>query len=159
MLRPPCLQEIQDLTRGGVFMALAAITVSAFAAPSLERWLPERPRQVLGAAFFMHGRKGAAIRWGFELGTGLATYIVTPGMYGLLALAFLQREVMMSLTIGFAYGITRGATIAWFALRRTKMESADPGCPVPKGRFKRTLRVPMAVATLAGLVAIIPLRP
>ncbi len=54
--------------------------------------------------------------FGLQIGTGLATYIMTTAVYGLIVLAALTGEPVAALGIGLAFGTTRG--LAVFASRR-----------------------------------------
>jgi hypothetical protein len=64
-----------------------------------ERWLDEYRGWVYGLAF------------GVQIGTGLATYIMTAAVYLIVVLAGLTGEPLIALALGVLFGLTRGLTI------------------------------------------------
>ncbi|HUO48694.1 MAG TPA: hypothetical protein VMU09_07670 [Acidimicrobiales bacterium] len=65
-----------------------------------ERWLDEFRPWVYGAGF------------GWQLGTGLATYITTGGVYLLIVLGALGADPLTALELGVLFGMARGLAIA-----------------------------------------------
>jgi hypothetical protein len=64
-----------------------------------ERWLDQFRPWVYGAGF------------GWQIGTGLATYIMTAGVYLLIALAALTGRPWLGLVCGLLFGVTRGLSV------------------------------------------------
>jgi MFS family permease len=113
-----------------------------------ERWLDEFRPWVYGAGF------------GWQLGTGLATYITTGGVYLLIALGASTGRPLLALALGAAFGMARGLAIlagrrisdpdAMRALHR-RLASLEPA--------SRRLVVATALACAACLsVLVVPMR-
>jgi hypothetical protein len=64
-----------------------------------ERWLDQYRAWVYGMGF------------GFQIGTGLATYIMTSALYLLVALAVLSQSITAALTLGATFGLVRGLAV------------------------------------------------
>jgi hypothetical protein len=64
-----------------------------------ERWLDQFRPWVYGAGF------------GWQIGTGLATYIMTAGVYLLVALAALTGKPWLGLLCGIVFGVIRGLSV------------------------------------------------
>src|SRR5580692_7025472 len=64
-----------------------------------ERWLDQFRPWVYGAGF------------GWQIGAGLATYIMTAGVYLLIALAALTGKPWLGLVCGLLFGVTRGLSV------------------------------------------------
>jgi hypothetical protein len=64
-----------------------------------ERWLDQFRPWVYGGGF------------GWQIGTGLATYIMTAGVYLLMALAALTGKPWLGLVCGLVFGVTRGLSV------------------------------------------------
>jgi hypothetical protein len=139
-----------DELRIAAVLGVGALAGVAVVWPPARRWLPERACQVPSA--LMHFPPGrAAFRWGLDLGTGVSTFVVTPGMYALLAVAVGQARPMAVVGLCALYGACRGAAIAWFALvlaRRRETTERSPGVGL-----ERSLRMPLAIAILVAAVA------
>jgi hypothetical protein len=90
-----------------------------------------------------------------KLGTGVSTFIVTPGLYALLGVAAGQQEALAAGVLCAAYGMARGATIAGFALTEGHRDAkAASGIQKDIGALERALRAPLVMAiVLAGLAA------
>jgi hypothetical protein len=101
----------------------------------------------------MRSKYGAALEWGFILGFGLRTYLVTPGAYAMLAAIATQPYPVAALLLGMWYGVARGMTIAVFALKAAP--SARSGIRCGEG-LERWMRVPIAVALAAIVVMLLP---
>jgi hypothetical protein len=101
----------------------------------------------------------AAFRWGFRLGLGFCTYLVTPAFYALLAVALGQMHPAGSWLLCMVYGAARGIVIAWSAVTKARIEARGDPLPTPKGRLKRALRVPLLVMTVLGVTLVAVGRP
>jgi MFS family permease len=64
-----------------------------------ERWLDQFRAWVYGVGF------------GFQIGMGLATYIMTAALYLLVVLAALSQSVVIALTLGAVFGFVRGLAV------------------------------------------------
>ena len=64
-----------------------------------ERWLDHYRPWVYGAGF------------GFQIGCGLATYVVTAGVYLVVALGALGARTLVALSLGLAFGLLRGLAV------------------------------------------------
>jgi hypothetical protein len=64
-----------------------------------ERWLDRFRPWVYGAGF------------GWQIGTGLATYIITAGLYLMIVLAVLTGEPWFGLVVGVLFGLVRGLSV------------------------------------------------
>jgi hypothetical protein len=116
-------------------------------------WLPERSCQVSNA-LMRERRERAALRWGFELGTGVHTLVVTPAMYALLAIAAAQPRPLVVAAVCVLYGASRGATIAGFALVYAWRHGRERG--VPGLGLERAMRVPVVIALVFAGVLTLP---
>lgn len=136
----------------GLSAALVIVTASAALVatfrPTFRRWLPERRCQVKPRVFKESSRAVAALRWGFTLGTGVSTYVVTPAFFALVALIAASSPTH-ALFLGFLYGATRGAVIAMAA---GVVATRRDGSLVGQGLLRAT-RVPITALTLVAAVA------
>jgi hypothetical protein len=89
--------------------------------------------------------------WGWQLGTGVATYSVTPALYALIAVSLVLPSGIATTAVGGLYGLLRGSVILWFALREARL--GHP--PSRLGAIKRSMKLPVAAAVLLGCLAII----
>ena len=64
-----------------------------------ERWLDQFRGWVYGIGF------------GFQIGMGLATYIMTAALYLLIVVGSLSQSVVVALTLGAAFGLVRGLAV------------------------------------------------
>jgi len=64
-----------------------------------ERWLDQFRGWVYGIGF------------GFQIGMGLATYIMTAALYLLIVVASLSQSVVVALTLGAVFGLVRGLAV------------------------------------------------
>lgn len=133
---------------GGLALALSALATVAVMFPRLEDWLPEHRRQVRGELLFVHSARGAALRWGFQLGLGFITRIVTPGFLALMAVALIQPAPLRTLTVCVAYGVVRGSVLAGFALSKARRERLRAPIGLLDGPLKKMLRIPVGVASV-----------
>jgi hypothetical protein len=86
-----------------------------------------------------------AFRWGIQLGLGVCSFVVTPGLYALLAVAVGEREAVFAWTICLVYGVTRGGTIAGFSFLNARRDRTGGG-PQPGTGLERVLRIPLVVS-------------
>lgn len=131
--------------RLGLLLGTGVIVALAVLWPRLGQYIPERQEQVARALLPVHGRTGAALRWGFALGLGVRTYIVTPGMYLVLVAAATQSSPLAGALVCLGYGLARGATIALLSLGGEV--EPDPG------QLKRVMRLPLVALT--GLLLLV----
>lgn len=89
------------------------------------KWLPYRRRQVSQVWWGRYPRPLVMLGWGFELGTGLLTHVVSAGLYVLLALAF-ALGTGAGLTVLTAFGLARGSQLLFLVTRRSRHTSAAP---------------------------------
>ena len=142
-----------DALRTAAILGVGAVAATGVLWPRARRWLPERACQV--ASTLMRDSPGrAAFRWGLELGTGVSTFVVTPAMYALLAVAVGQGQPVVVVALCSLYGTSRGAAIAWFAVvysRRAQAQEHQPGVGL-----ERALRVPLALAIVVAAGLAVP---
>jgi hypothetical protein len=101
----------------GFLLGLTLLSIAAIHSRRVWGLLPERTRQVSGTRLSTTPSVAAvAFPWGFELGVGIMTFLVTPAFYGLIAVASAERWPLGSVTVGVAYGASRGLTIAAMSL-------------------------------------------
>jgi hypothetical protein len=75
-----------------------------------ERWLDQYRGWVYGAGF------------GWQIGTGLATYITTAAVYLMIVLGILTGDPILALTMGAAFGVLRGLAVL---LTRNLVQPSD----------------------------------
>ena len=88
--------------------------------------LPEAKRQI-PAEVFGRGLVRGAFRFGFELGTGVRTYVASPAPYLLLLVILLGQLTLacaLCVAVGFAAGRAAPLAIQVSALNREKMTAA-----------------------------------
>jgi len=73
--------------------------------------LPIHPRQVNERWLIQYRRWLYASGFGFQIGTGFATYIMTAATYLVVLLAVLTGSPAWALTAGLAFGLVRGAAV------------------------------------------------
>jgi MFS family permease len=96
--------------RIGVAVAVAGLALAADARLGGLR-LPERPRQV-DASWVTRFRPWVyAGGFGWQLGTGVATYVMTNGVYTMLVVGAVWLPPLQALALGVVFGACRGATI------------------------------------------------
>jgi hypothetical protein len=139
--------------RLGLVWGLAAVSLVAIVWPTLREWVPERACQVPSSILLIRGRNRTALIWGWELGLGVCSYLVTPAFYALVAVAIGAHPVLAAAFMCVVYGLTRGLAIAGFALvtrhRNAWGIEAEPGIGLG-----RRLEVPLIVAIVAALIAV-----
>lgn len=136
-------------------VALGIVLAAAVAALSHPApwWVPQRTCQVSGHRLVAQHITAASFGWGFDLGVGVRTFVVTPAFYGIVGLAIAAPNPLFSMLIGTGYGCARVLTIACFSrvVRRLQLvgcEATEPGL----GLAKR-LRFLLALATVAAPAA------
>jgi hypothetical protein len=98
-------------TAAVVIAAVVTATCLAADAEVLGARLPEHPRQV-DATWVARFRLWAyAGGYGFQLGTGVSTYVMTNATYAVICVGMVTLRPAAALWLGVAYGISRGATI------------------------------------------------
>jgi hypothetical protein len=139
--------EPSDAVRTAIVLGVGGVCAAAVLIPSLRRWLPEAACQVPSKRM-AEDIHSAAFRWGVELGTGVSTFVVTPALYALLAVALVQHGPILVAAVLGVYGCTRGAAIASFAVvyaRRTEYDAVLPGIGL-----ERAMRVPLVLSIVAA---------
>jgi MFS family permease len=89
----------------------AAVLAVASDARTVPFALPDHPRQVDERWLARYRRWIYAGGYGIQIGTGLATYIMTAGVYLVAALAVLSADPSGAFVIGLAFGVARGLGI------------------------------------------------
>jgi len=111
------LWALIELTVSGpvVLSASAAMVCALLAIASDSKsfsWrLPTHPRQVNEQWLGRYRRWVYASGFGFQIGTGFATYIMTAAVYLTAALGVLTGSPLLALLIGLLFGLLRGAAI------------------------------------------------
>jgi hypothetical protein len=101
---------IAPAARIGVAVTATAVCLAADARLFGLR-LPERPRQV-DATWVTRFRPWAyASGFGWQLGTGVATYVMTNATYAVILVGMVALAPATALEVGVVYGVCRGATI------------------------------------------------
>jgi hypothetical protein len=101
----PSTTVVLGIVAGAALIALASdLGVFGFGLPVHhrqvnERWLDQYRSWVYGVGF------------GFQIGMGLATYIMTAALYLLVVLASLSQSVVVALTLGAVFGFVRGLAV------------------------------------------------
>lgn len=144
--------EVSEPARTGLVMALSVFAITAVLRPQLRRWIPNRSCQVPNFLLLAHRLETVAFRWGLELGAGLCTFMVTPGLLGLFAIALGQNGGVAAGLLFVVYGTTRGAAIATFgSLESHRQHRERVGFLGRIGNLERILRLPLVAAiALAG---------
>ena len=139
------LGAIPDLV-GGVSLALVAVMMLAIDFGLLDIQLPQRRRQV-PLSISVQGRVQGPLQFGFEMGTGVQTYVTAAFPYSLVcALALFGTWPAGILAgAGFAIGRALMPLLREFSGRREAWETA----------YTRGLDAYVRVCSLAGLALII----
>jgi len=103
-------------TRTAVAAAVLLLVAATWDADLLRPSLPHHRRQVDEEWLDRFRPWVYAGGFGVQIGAGLATYVMTTAVYGLVALGALTGEPLAALGVGLAFGTTRG--LAVFASRR-----------------------------------------
>jgi hypothetical protein len=110
-------------------------------------WIPQRLAQVNAGVVERYSTSTAALIWGSVLGTGVLTLVVTPALYGLIAVAVTQDSATASAIVGVVYGAARGGSIAVAAVSEGRSDAHQAE------RLEQHLRIPLAIATILALVS------
>lgn len=139
--------------RIGIALAALAVGFLGMLVPRTKVWLPQRAAQV-SSELIHTGRTGRmSFGWGFELGVGVRTFLVTPAFYGLFAVALAQRTPLIALGIGVAYGASRGAALAVMTLA-SREPSHRVAAILRTDGVTRLMRVPLLVILAATFVVV-----
>jgi MFS family permease len=109
---------VVDLS-GGVALAIAAVLAAMAAASDARLFgfgLPYHCRQVNELWLNRYRAWVYGVGFGWQIGVGVATFIMTAGVYLMIALAVLSTSATTALGIGIVFGVTRG--LAVFAASR-----------------------------------------
>ena len=132
----------------GLSVGVVVVAAVAALARRMPWWVPQRTCQVSGNRLVAQHITSASFGWGFDLGVGVRTFVVTPAFYAVLALGIAAPGPFFSLILGTTYGCVRALTIAGFSrvVRRQLLrgcEAAEPGLGLAK-----QLRVAISLGTL-----------
>lgn len=141
--------------RIGLLVGLGCVSIGATLFRRWRRWIPQRGRQVRSALLREKTPDRAAFGWGFQLGTGVRTLVVTPAFYAFVALAASQTRPVAAFFLCVFYGAARGATIFAFSELTLRMEGPGRADWEPGHGLEKGLRVPLAAAF--GLAAVFAL--
>jgi hypothetical protein len=131
----------------GVVAALALLTAVADTG-TLGIRLPNHTRQVNDVWITRYRGWVCGVGFGWQIGNGLATFIVTPAVYLLIALAALTASPLQAFGTCVLFGFARGLAI-WLGSRITSPESL-----VAFHRGFEKLRAPVRYATVVMQFAI-----
>lgn len=134
------------LTAGAVFFVLCKHgPLARFIA------LPESRRQIPAEVFGGSLVRGA-YRFGFELGTGVRTYVPSPAPYILLLAVFLARLTLAdALLVGFGFGVGRAFPLMVQLTAASRLRAANPLLRRPDSSASATA----ALLTLAGALILV----
>lgn len=128
-------------------VSIAAVSLLALLSPRARRLLPQRRRQV-SSSCLLRTRSRAAFRWGITLGTGFSTFVVTPMMYALPAIALVQTSLALAFMICVLYGFSRGLTIAIASVASARRTSGDS---IVGLGFGQRLQVPLGATVISAI--------
>jgi hypothetical protein len=114
----------------GLMLALSCMAVVGLAWPSTRIWLPHRAAQVRAEVMLRHRKFRTAGQWGFELGLGVATHLVTPAFYAFVGIVLGSGEPALAVVAGASYGFARLLTIAIAAAAHRHIASGEDESPV-----------------------------
>lgn len=110
------LDLISPLVRSGALVVLGGVLVLRDL-DMVELPLPQNRRQVPQSVFY-RGIAHASARFGFELGTGVRTYVPTSAPYALAsAIVLLDLGTGLATLAGLGFGLGRGMTLAMWPRR------------------------------------------
>jgi hypothetical protein len=98
----------------GVVLGLVALAAATALASDLELFgfrLPVHHRQVNERWLDQFRAWVYGVGFGFQIGMGLATYIMTAALYLLLAIAALSQSVYIAVALGAVFGLVRGLAV------------------------------------------------
>jgi hypothetical protein len=118
-------------------LGLAGVDLPIFKRQVTDAWLRRYRSWVYGAGF------------GWQIGFGLATYIMTAGVFATLALAVLTASPVAAVAVGAVFGLVRGAAV--FAGRSATTPAALARIHARLDELAPWSRGAAALAQLAGL--------
>lgn len=113
--------------REALIVILGLISLVAQARADWHIWIPQRRRQVR-VTRMNRVDLSAVGEWGFELGTGVSTFIVTPTFYMFVAVTIAQGSPGLAVAVFTAYGVARGVAISAYSYYLTRSEASRPSC-------------------------------
>jgi MFS family permease len=142
--------EALDLTTTTalVLLAVLALVAAAFDARSLGLTLPGHGRQVNESWLTRYRSWVYGVGFGWQIGVGLATYIVTAAVYLTVAAAALTASAPVAFGIGMAFGVVRGLAI-FLGVRLTTQERL-----IEFHRRFEAARETSRLATIGALLAV-----
>lgn len=133
----------------GLLVVLTLFAVAAMFSSRAKELLPQRSAQVRYEDRLRMNPLAASFKWGVQLGAGVATRVITPAFYVMLAIGCLLGG-WVAVTIGVLYGTTRCTIILAVGARKAYLESVgDAECRVD-GNVLPRLRLPLLGGALAG---------
>ncbi len=142
------LRPVVPLTARLAIVVVVAALVAGREFGLYRLWLPQNGRQVPQRVIYEGGERGA-LQFGFEMGTGLRTYMTSGLPHVLLVGILFLAPLPWALTAGAGFGAGR----AVMALIRTAAPDA-PRWDADLRRWARTIAAMLAV-TMAGSVAVL----
>lgn len=139
-----------------LLLLVIVFSLGATAMPHLDVFIPQKRRQVT-SMFVRLSRTESAFVWGIQLGLGVATFLVTPAIYAVVAGAALQPAPLLTLTVMITYGTARGTAMALAAWRHTEWDTFCRACSWRTGLMIGQMRVPLLAAQLAVLLTMQPI--
>jgi hypothetical protein len=92
-------------------LAVAALVTIASDTEVVGRSLPNHPRQVDETWLERYRAWAYASGFGWQIGTGVATYVMTAGVYLLILVGVLSASPALAFGLGVAFGLVRGLTV------------------------------------------------
>jgi hypothetical protein len=146
--------ETPESLRVGILLGITTLSVAALYSRTVRRYVPDRPRQLKESLLLTRTPSQVAALWGFDLGLGLRTLIVTPAIYAFVAVAALQPSWIATLGVCLLYGVTRGLAVATF-MERSQRRSID----LVGAGLNARMKTPLALAAiLAALLTMLTWR-
>jgi hypothetical protein len=148
--------ELADSTRWGIAAVAAVLTASIdLGIAGIE--LPIFKRQVNDAWLRRYRSWVYGAGFGWQIGVGVATYIMTAGVFLTVGLAVLTGEPLVALAIGLTFGLVRGSAV-WIGKPATTPAAlgevhARLDALAPASRAAAAGAQVLAAVVLAGLAA------
>lgn len=129
----------------GRWLAVVALSMSLHDARLVRLPIPQSNWQVPAQWRAWHSPRALAAAYGFILGSGVATRVMTAAYYTLILLVVVVGDVSIGLIIGAVYGLARAAPVLYLPARyRTHGEAA--------AAFDRVDRIEPAVRMVAAMI-------
>jgi hypothetical protein len=143
-----------EAARLAFVLTIGGVATAALVHPPLRSWLPGRSCQVPQYHVTGEPMVTVGLKWGFELGTGVCTFVVTPAFLTLLAVGLLQEPATRVIALLGLYGLVRGVTIATFSLlpAQNASDRRPPGVGLERG-----MRIPLLAISLIAIAEAIVL--